>query len=73
VSDDNLVWFPGTTTQPVPVERVLDSAKHLKRVLVLGENEDGEFYAAGSTSDLAWGHFMCARFQHWIMTTSDDE
>jgi hypothetical protein len=55
-----VVVLAGYTKLDIPVERVLDGAKHLERVLVLGWTNDGEFWAASShggdgtkTADLA--------------------
>ena len=46
-----ILVFPGGTTLPLPVERVLDAAQACAAVLVLGEEPDGTFYAAASVAD----------------------
>lgn len=41
------------TLEPMAVERVLDKAKHLERVIVIGYDAEGDLYAAASHSDTA--------------------
>jgi hypothetical protein len=43
-----VVFLGGVTKLDIPVDRVLDAAKHLESVLVLGWTKDGEFYAGTS-------------------------
>lgn len=61
----DVVILPGWTALPIPVERVLDGAKHCSHVLVLGWDEHGEFYAAASqtTGNLE----LAAKFQHKLL------
>lgn len=54
MSDDNVHVLDVETTHSVPVERVLDGAKHLDIALVLGYEPDGAFYVASSIAD-PWG------------------
>jgi hypothetical protein len=60
---------PGTpdsdewTTDDIPVDGVLDGAKHLEHVLVLGWCDDGSLYAASSKADGAWALALCERFK----------
>jgi len=50
---DNVIPLNMTTTQEIPVDRVLDGAKekNLTRVLVIAETEEGRLYLAASHSD----------------------
>lgn len=60
-----VVVLGGLTTLPIPVERVLDGAKKCTHVLVLGYDENGDFYAAASqtTGNLE----LAAKFQHKLL------
>jgi hypothetical protein len=46
-----VIVFPGCTTLPLPVARVLENAKGCAQVLVLGEEPDGTLSVASSTAD----------------------
>lgn len=53
---DNIVNFPGKqviTDKPVPVKNILLGADraNLKETIVIGFDEDGEFYFASSEAD----------------------
>lgn len=61
----DVVMLEGWTRLPIPVERVLDNAKHCTHVLVLGWDDKGEFYAAASQTD---GNLqLAAKFQHKLL------
>lgn len=47
----DILVFPGGTTLPLPVERVLSGALACRDLLVLGVTPTGEFYAAASVAD----------------------
>lgn len=47
----DVVDFTGETVLDIPAEKVLDSAKHLDHVLVLGWDGD-DFYCASSKSSI---------------------
>jgi hypothetical protein len=47
------IYLHETTSQAVPVTRVLDAARKCRSVLILGELEDGTFYRAASGADMA--------------------
>ena len=53
----------------VPVRQVLEGARHLSHVLVIGEEEDGTPYCAASTSDNQWLIFMLEWFKQHIFQT----
>lgn len=73
MSSDNVVILPVETLLPIPVERVLDGARHLKYVLVLGWTEEGEFYAACSDGDMHAALFAATKFQHKLHAGDYDE
>jgi len=48
---DNVVVLGVVTTLDIPVERVLEGAKDLTKVVLVGYDADGEEYFASSFSD----------------------
>lgn len=52
-NDDNVVYFNGHTTLPIPVERVIEGAQlaDLKEIIVVGVGQDGQPYLASSHTD----------------------
>ena len=48
----DIITFPGWTRLPIAVQAVLDGATGCSAVLVLGEDADGQFYAASSVADV---------------------
>ncbi|MGJ4857053.1 hypothetical protein ACN6KF_003037 [Labrys sp. La1] len=64
---DNVVWFGGGTTLDVPADRVVDAAKGLKSVVVVGQNEDGSLYFASSLGELSKTHWLLSLAQNQVM------
>jgi hypothetical protein len=60
----DVVLLNGVTTLPIPVERVLEGAKNLDSVLVLGWTKDGEFYAAASSGSFEESTYLAQQFIH---------
>ena len=56
------------TDQPIPVARVLDGARDLAEVLVLGVTPDGELYAASSLSETGTLLFFIESFKHALLS-----
>lgn len=52
-SPSNITTISTPTTRPIPVQKVLDGARHLQDVIVLGWTEDGKEYSASSTASAA--------------------
>jgi hypothetical protein len=52
---DNVIDLPVVTSLDIPVERILNGAieANLDTAIVIGWQEDGEFYFAGSSGDAA--------------------
>lgn len=46
-----VIVFNGITTLDIPVERVLDGAKHLQSVIVIGRDENGKLHFASNRAD----------------------
>lgn len=72
MSDDNVIRPQFTTHARIPVDQVLDAAKELEDVLVLGWLPDGTLYAACSSPDAQWAHFIAATFQHALLAGDFD-
>ena len=52
MTDDNIVDFTGTTTQPIPVEKVCNAAKDLEYVLIIGYDDEGKWTVRSSDGDI---------------------
>lgn len=48
----NVIDFTGQTTVPIPPDKVLDGAKVCTSVLVLGWDQNDEFYMASSDAEV---------------------
>jgi len=50
---DNVTVLPVVTSHDIPTERVLTSAltSNLRRAIIIGEDENGDFYFASSSPD----------------------
>ena len=56
--------------QELPAEQVLESAKHLKRVLVIGETDNGELQFIASTGDRRWSRQAATTFVRKLLAES---
>lgn len=63
-----IIPFTGGTTLPLPVARVLDSAKGCDAVLVLGWDAAGELYAASSSADGGELLLWVETFKHKLLS-----
>lgn len=63
----DVVVFPGDTILPIPVDRVLDGAKHCTEVLVLGWTEDGELWCSSSESEMAKIYWLLKKGEHCLL------
>lgn len=52
---ENIIAFPGRTTIDLPATKVLDAAKDTEfdALFVVGITQEGRFYLAATTSDMA--------------------
>ena len=57
------------TDQELPVQQVLESAKHLKRVLIIGETDIGEVVFASSTGDRRWSREAATSFVRQVLAS----
>lgn len=59
--------IPGTyNPEEVPADEVLDGARHLKRVLIIGETSEGELRFLASTGDRRWSHQVTKIFMETL-------
>lgn len=65
-----IINFGGTTKGHIPPEKVIEaaSAANLVSVLILGQREDGEFYAASSEGRDPWLISICEVFKHKLLS-----
>lgn len=69
----NVTLLETTTTQPIPVARVLDfTPDDLTEVMVLGYEVDGSFYVASSETDVAGLLLLVERARKRLMEYLDD-
>lgn len=59
-----VVILGGETRLPIPVERVLEGAKDLEYVLVLGLDSEGNFISATSEGNLQRALWFATKFIH---------
>lgn len=72
MTDNNVVQFPGLTTNDIDPDKVLEAAKgKLDTVLILGIKKDGEEYLAGSSSDLCVAVWLLERAKLKFLRMAD--
>lgn len=64
--------FDGTRGD-IPVETVLDAAKKLQMVCVMGITEDGQEYFASSSGDYKENYWLAGRFKEILMEMANSE
>lgn len=63
----NVIILPVITRLDVPAERILDSARHLKSVVVMGYDEEGSEYFASSIADGGDVLWLVERFKRALL------
>lgn len=69
---DVIDLFDGTRGD-IPVETVLDAAKQLQMVCVMGITEDGQEYFASSSGDYKENYWLASRFKDILMEMASNE
>lgn len=69
---DVIDLFDGTRGD-IPVETVLDAAKTLQMVCVMGITEDGQEYFASSSGDYKENYWLAGRFKEILMEMANSE
>jgi len=68
MGEDNVVYLDIETTADVSVPRVLETEHFLKTAIVIGWDQEGQFYASSSTSDLKEIVFLLKLFETNLMS-----
>lgn len=65
--------FPGSTKAHIPVVNVLEGAKDLSCVVILGYRKDGTEYFASSTGDVPECAFLAHRYIKYLLEVAEDD
>lgn len=68
-----VIDFDGGTRGDIPVDVVLDAAKTLQMVCVMGITQEGQEYFASSSGDYKENYWLAARFKEMLMEMADGE
>ena len=68
-----LIDFPEGTKGDIPVDTVLDAAKILQMVVVMGYTIEGQEYFASSSGDLKENNWLADRFKDLLREMASDE
>jgi hypothetical protein len=64
----NVVFLRGTTLNDVPVGRILDGARDLEHVLVIGRDAQGDLQAASSSGDVGYVFELLEEFKYSLIS-----
>ena len=67
-----IIDFPGTTKAEVSVSDVMDGAKLLQMVVIMGYDKDGNEYFATSSADIQECYWLNARFRKFLEEIGDE-
>ena len=67
-----LIDFPEGTLGDVPIEGVLEGAKLLQMVCIMGYNADGDEYFASSSGEIKEINWLLDRYKHFLQGVADD-
>jgi len=68
-----VIDFDGGTRGDIPVDVVLDAAKLLQMVVVMGYTDDGREYFASSSGCLKENNWLADRFKGLLMEMANSE
>jgi hypothetical protein len=68
----DIIEFPDGTVGDIPIEGVLDGAKLLQMVVIMGYDKDGNEYFASSCGDLKELNWIADRYKHFLQGIADD-
>jgi hypothetical protein len=68
----DVIEFPDGTLGDVPIDGVLEGAKLLQMVCIMGYDKDGNEYFASSTGDIKEINWILTRYRHFLMGIADD-
>ena len=67
-----VIGFPSGTKGEVLVEEVLEGAKILQMVCIMGYDQDGNEYFASSCGDIQEVNWLLDRFKQFLMGIADE-
>ena len=68
-----VIEFPDGTVSDIPIEGVLEGAKLLQMICIMGYDKDGNEYFASSTGDIKEINWLLTRYVHFLNGVMDDE
>lgn len=69
----DVIDFDSGTRGEIPVDVVLDAAKKLQMVCVMGITQEGQEYFASSSGDYKENYWLAARFKEILMEMASNE
>jgi hypothetical protein len=69
----DVIQFPDGTVGDIPIEGVLEGAKLLQMVCIMGYDKDGNEYFASSSGDIKEINWLLTRYVHFLNGVADDE
>lgn len=69
----DVIDFDGGTRGDIPVDVVLNAAKKLQMVCVMGITQEGQEYFASSSGDYKENYWLAARFKEILMEMASNE
>ena len=69
----DVIEFPDGTVGDIPIEGVLEGAKLLQMVCIMGYDKDGNEYFASSSGDIKEINWLLTRYVHFLNGVADDE
>lgn len=68
----DVIYFTGNTKGDVDVKEVLDAAKKLQMVAIMGYDEEGREYFASSSGSYQENAWLAGRFIKFLMENVDE-
>ncbi len=68
----DVIEFPEGTVGDVPVDGVLDGAKLLQMVCIMGYDKDGNEYFASSCGDIKEINWLLDRYKNFLQGVADE-
>ena len=69
----DVIEFPDGTIGDIPIEGVLEGAKLLQMVCIMGYTAEGHEYFASSFGDIKEINWLLDRYKHFLNGVADDE
>lgn len=72
MTEDNIVEFTGLTKADIPANKVIKWADNLDEAIVVGIDELGELYVAGSMADAARVVYLLEMAKKYILDLGEE-